>query len=196
MWFYEDYSSATVMVLFTLESIIAVILAVLFFWLLAPATERIENKTLHKKEQLSIFLLVAGILAVCISVFVAAIVFLLMKETIPIEDIKFGMTFILAFQFLEFFSNLYLLRPLSIKEGDNLFTQSLGGLALLLVSILMGFPLAFFSGDKNLFVLPFIIFKVIIDISTPIRFFLGDKYEYSPNQMDKPKIKREFKFGR
>jgi hypothetical protein len=175
LWLFEDYSSETTMILYLLESVVAIILAISCVLLLAPARERAENKTLERNKIVLDFLLIAGLFAVALSVFVTAFIFLVLKAHIPASHVKFGLMCMAAFQIFEFASNLFLLRPLSLKQAEIFLSQSMGGLALLHISVFIGIFLALFVEDW--FVLPFIIFRTLIDIATPIQFFMGKKTE-------------------
>jgi Family of unknown function (DUF6498) len=172
LWLFEDYSAETTMVLYALESIAAVILAVLCVLLLAPVTEKSDTgKTRNRGKIITDFLLMAGVFTIVLLVFLFSFIFLVLKAHISPSEIKFGMLCIAAFQFFEFFSNLFLLRPLSLKEGEILLTQSFGGLVVLHISILTGVFLAAFVNEW--FVVPFIVLKTIVDVAAPIQFFTG-----------------------
>ena len=179
LWLFEDYSAETTMVLYALESCVAIILAVLCVLLLAPKIERRSDmvRTLRRSKIIADFLLIAGFFAVILLTLLLSFIFVALKASISLEDIKFGMMFIAAFQLFEFFSNLYLLRPLSLQEGESLLGRTFGGLALLHISILVGGFLAIFV--SGWFTLPFIVFRLIIDVTAPILYFKG-KAE-SPN---------------
>ena len=174
LWFFEDYAFETVVILYALESLAAIVLAVLCVLILAPAQERSPDstRTLVRGEMIGNFLLAAGTGTLVIYVFVGTFIFLLGKgEGVELADIRFGLLCVSAFQLFEFISNLYLLRPLSLKKSELLLSASFGGIALLILSILIGVFLGAFSGVSVF--LPFIVLKTIIDLAAPIQFFTG-----------------------
>jgi hypothetical protein len=163
LWFFEDYPVATVAALYVLESIMAGIFAILCVLLLAPrGKKKIIKSLLWVFVPWTIFSLVLP----------AAVIFSpkIGGGGVTLADVAYGLQFVLAFQLLEFFSNLYLLRPLSLKEGEYLLSYSLGGMAVIFVSIFLGFLAAVFG--LSVF-LPFIVLKIFIDIGQPVQYFLG-----------------------
>jgi len=174
LWFFEDYPVAAVGVLYVLESITAVIFSILCVLLLAPPEQRDEKicKTRRKKEIIKSILWVFAPWTVFSLVFPAAVIFSpkIGGGGVTPADIAFGLKFILAFQLLEFFSNLFLLRPLSLKEAEYFLSYSLGGMAVIFLSIFLGF----FAAVIGISVfLPFIVLKTFIDIGQPVQYFLG-----------------------
>jgi hypothetical protein len=183
LWFFEDYPVATVAVLYVLESIMAVVFAVLCVLLLAPPEQRDEKicKTRRKKEIIKSILWVFVPWTVFSLVFPAAVIISpkFNGGGITAADVAYGLKFVLAFQLLEFFSNLYLLRPLSLKGAEYFLSYSLGGMAVIFVSIFLGFFAAVFG--LSVF-LPFILLKIFIDIGQPVQYFLGQSR--SPTEPD------------
>ena len=173
LWFFEDYPVATVAVLYVLESITAVVFSILCVLLLAPPEQRDEKicKTRRKKEIIKSILWVFAPWTVFNLVFPAAVIFSpKIGGGVTLSDIAFGLKFILAFQLLEFFSNLFLLRPLSLKEAEYFLSSGLGGMAVIFLSIFLGF----FAAVIGISVfLPFIVLKTFIDIGQPVQYFLG-----------------------
>ncbi|HEX8368823.1 MAG TPA: DUF6498-containing protein [Pyrinomonadaceae bacterium] len=164
LWFFEDYTVETIVALYALESVLAMVFAVLCVLLLAPR-ERYKWKIIRD------FVLIFGFCTFVILVFPAHLIFVLKQGAgVTLPAVIFGLKFILAFQLFEFFSNLYLLRPLSLKESEHLLSYSFGGMAVIFVSIFLGF----FAAAIGLSVyLPFIVLKTFIDIGQPVQYFLG-----------------------
>lgn len=163
LWFFEDYPVATIAVLYVLESIMAVIFAILCVLFLAPRGKK-------KIIQNILWVFVPWVL---FSLALPAAVIISPKINgggVTLADVIYGLKFVLAFQLLEFFSNLYLLRPLSVREGEYFLSYSLGGMAVIFVSIFLGFFAAVFG--LSVF-LPFILLKIFIDIGQPVQYFLG-----------------------
>ena len=172
LWFFEDLPAAATMVLYALESVVAVILAVLCVLIIAPE-DRDPKKVRYKFKIIIDFLIIAGFLAFVLMTFIAVFIFLILKVKIEFSAIKYALLIIAAFQIFEFLTNLYTLRPLSLKRAEFFLSRSLGGLATLFVAVFLGVFLAFFANE--LFILPFIALNAMISIGTPIQFFLGKK---------------------
>lgn len=196
LWFFEDYSVETIVVLYALESVLAMIFALLCVLLLSAAKESSDDgKFRTKSEVVKSFLLVCGMGTLIVLVFPATFIFLFGKgEGVSFSDVKFALYFILAFQLFEFVSNLYLLRPLSLKEGEFLLSFSFGGIALLLISIFIGVFLTVFF-NISVF-LPFIILKTITDIGQPIQCFLGQTPSHTQPIFRDATVKSQIKFWR
>lgn len=173
LWFFEDYPVETIVVIYALESVLAMVFAVLCVILLAPR-ERYKWKIIRD------FVLIFGFSTLVILTFPAHVIFLMKQGAgVTLPAVIFGLQFILAFQLFEFFSNLYLLRPLSFKQSQHLLSHSFGGMAVMFVSIFLGF----FAAAVGLSVyLPFIVLKTFIDIGQPVQYFLGQTP--SPTEAD------------
>jgi hypothetical protein len=182
LWFFEDYTVETIVVLYALESVLAMVFAVLCVILLAGRDERGE-KILQARYRWKIvrdFVLIFGFSTFVILAFPAHVIFLVKQGAgVTAAAVIFGLKFILAFQLLEFFSNLYLLRPLSFKQSEHLLSYSFGGMAVMFVSIFLGF----FAAAMGISVyLPFIVLKTFIDIGQPVQYFL--RQTPSPTEPD------------
>lgn len=164
LWFFEDYTVETIVVLYGLESVLAMVFAVLCVLFLAPRDR-------YKWKIIKDFVLIFGFSTFVILTFPAHVIFLMNQGAgVTPAAVIFGLKFILAFQLFEFFSNLYLLRPLSFKESQHLLSYSFGGMAVMFVSIFLGF----FAAAIGISVyLPFIVLKTFIDIGQPVQYFLG-----------------------
>jgi len=182
LWFFEDYTVETIVVLYALEGVLAMVFAVLCVILLAARDERDDKirKNRFKWKIVRDFVLIFGFSTFVILAFPAHVIFLLKQGAgVTLPAVIFGLKFILAFQLLDFFSNLYLLRPLSLKESQHLLSYSFGGMAVMFVSIFLGF----FAAAIGISVyLPFIVLKTFIDIGQPVQYFLGQTP--SPTEAD------------
>lgn len=173
LWFFEDYTVETVVVLYALESVLTMVFAVLCVLFLAPRDR-------YKWKIIKDFVLIFGFSTFVILAFPATVIFLLKQGAgVTLAAVVFGLKFILAFQLLEFFSNLYLLRPLSFKQSQHLLSYSFGGMAVLFISIFLGYLAAAFNISPYL---PFIVLKTFIDIGQPVQYFLGQTP--SPTEAD------------
>lgn len=178
LWFFEDLSGAALMFLYTIESIITVILAIICVLILAPKTEYPKQGNYSKKSDLiKTFLLISvGLMIGCL-IFVSAFVFLVLKLKIELSELIYALSLIIGFQLFEFISNLFLMRPLSLKKSEFFLSESLGGVAVIFFSVFIGFFLAMFS--EQWFVLPFLVLNAIIVIGTPIQYFWKGKENVS-----------------
>jgi hypothetical protein len=177
LWFFEDYAVETIVILYALESLVSIILAVLTVLLLTPRNEQsASNKILVRKEMIKNFLLVAGMKTLVIYVLVEIFIFLLGRGAgIELSNLKFGLLCIAAFQVFDFLSCLLLLRPLSLEKGELLLSANFVGIDVLILSIIIGvFVGAFFN--VSIFI-SFIVLKTIIDIAAPVQFFTGKTYD-------------------
>lgn len=193
LWFFEDYPVETIMALYAVETVAAMTLAVLCVLILAPAREY-TGETRSKSIILKDFILVCGFGTIVVLTFPAVFIFIHGGGNgITWGDVKFGLIFIGCFQLFEFFANLLLLHPLSLKVSESMLAQSFGGIALILISMLVGILLAVFF-NVSVF-LPFLILKVVCDLGMPVQLFLYG------NQLPEPldlgvKIKKRSMFRR
>ncbi len=170
LWFFDDLSGAMLMFLYTIESIVTVMLAIICVMILAPEKEEPKQGNYSKKSELiKSFLIISSGFVAAAAIFVSAFVFLVLKERFDLNEAGFAMAVILGFQVVEFFSNLFLMRPLSLKKAEFFLSDSLGGIAFIVVAVFIGFFLAIFS--EEWFVLPFLILNAIIVIGLPIQYF-------------------------
>lgn len=175
LWFYEDLSGAMLMVLYTAESIVTVILAIVCVLLLAPRTE-MTALGVYSKTKWSIvtnFLVIASGFSFAVALFVSMFVFLVLDQKPAFDELRFALTLILGFQFLELISNLFLMRPLNLRRAEVFLSESLGGIAMVFLSTLSGMCLAIFV--EEWFVVPFLVLYSIIVIGLPIQHFWRDR---------------------
>lgn len=170
MWFNRNFSGEYAMIIYALENAFAIIFAVVFVILFAPTREQIE-KLRTRKEILQTYLVVTIGFSVGSGIFIAAFIFLILKVKIDFSAVQSAMIWILGFQFLEFFGDVLMLRPFSLKKAEFFLTRSLGRVFLLFLAVFIGIWVAAFA-DKW-FVIPFIVLKTITDIGEQIQRFMG-----------------------
>lgn len=175
LWFFDDLPAATAMGLYALETVAVVVFAVLCVLILAPPKESTPKKNLVKSRLITDFLIIAGGFTGVLLGFLSVFIFLILKTKIEFSAIKYALLIIAGFQLFEFLTNLYTLRPLSLKQSEFFLSRSFGGVALLFVAVFIGIFLAAFVNEW--FVAPFIALKAMVDIGTPIQFLLGKKEE-------------------
>jgi hypothetical protein len=170
LWLIDDLSGVMLMFLYMVESIIAVFLTIVCVLLLAPHHETPKVGNYDRKSKLiKNFLVVSsGFIIGCV-IFLTAFAFLVLKVPFDFEEIKFAFVIIAGFQLFEFVSNLYLMRPLTLKKAEYFLSESLGGVFVIFLCTFIGFFLAMFS--ESWFVYPFLILHAIIVIGSPIQFF-------------------------
>lgn len=158
------------MLLYLVESIVTVFLSIVCVLLLAPSSEYPRRGNYDKRSKLikSFLLISSGFILACV-IFFSAFVFLVLKIRFDFSEIAFPLALIVGIQLAEFSSNLFLLRPLSLKRSEFLLSESLGGIVVIFLSIFMGFFLAMYA--DRWFVLPFLVFNAIIVIGSPIQYF-------------------------
>jgi hypothetical protein len=172
--FISGWAAETAVLLYLMENVISLLLAVLRVQLLAPVGEDVPGgKLLKRTELLNGYLLIGLGFSVASAVFILGFLFLIPATKVDVQwqAIQWGLAGILAFQLFGFIWDLFLLRPLSLARGESLLKASLGRINLLYLAVFMGMCVAFFEG--RWFLGPFIVFKTIVDVGSPIQFFWG-----------------------
>ncbi|MBX3245412.1 MAG: hypothetical protein KF685_13250, partial [Acidobacteria bacterium] len=119
LWFLEDLSGAMVMFLYTMESIVTVVLAIVTVLILAPQKEEPKQGNYNRKSDLiKNFLIISSGFGAGAVLFVSLFVFLFLNESLDVAEFGFALTVILVFQMVEFLSGLFLLRPLTLKKAE------------------------------------------------------------------------------
>jgi hypothetical protein len=188
MWLYRDFSGASAMLLYLIENVIAIIFATIFVLLFAersgellvqPLPVNLESKTkprpiiriCQKKDILKDYLIISIPFTIGSIIFLLAGIFIIMRAQVQFTPIRTALWWIVGFQILEFFGDFLMLRPLTIAKTDVFLKRSMGRVALLFVSIFIGWFLAFLV--NKWFVIPFIVLKTIVDIGEQIQIFTG-----------------------
>lgn len=132
LWFYEDYTAETAMLIYAFECGAAIGLAVILVLTASPAFDPDGSlKYKHRSKLLTDFLAIAvGFLAVCIF-FMSAFIFLVLRSEIEMRSLFFGVAIVFAIQLAEFAIDLAVSYPLKLKDAEQVLTRSLGKTALL-----------------------------------------------------------------
>lgn len=172
MWLYRDFSGEHAMILYALETIVAVSLAFLFVLFFAPKREiAADGRARRRAKILKDFATVAFSFSFFLLFFLVCCIVLIVKAEISLPAIFAAMIWIFGFQILEFIGDFIMLRPLSLAATEEFLTRSLGRIPVLFFGIFIGFFLAAFV--EKWFILPFIILKTIVDIAEQIHIFTG-----------------------
>jgi hypothetical protein len=172
--FLSGWAAETAVLLYLMENVVSLLLAVLRVRLLAPAGEDVPGgKPLKRMELLKAYLLIGLGFSVASAVFILGFLFLIPATKVDVQwqAIQWGLAGISAFQLFGFIWDLFLLRPLSLARGETLLKASLGRINLLYLAVFIGICVAFFEG--RWFLGPFVVFKTIVDIGAPLQFFWG-----------------------
>lgn len=172
LWFFEDYSSEATMVIYALESVAAIVFAIICVLLISPAYDPDGSARYKKRSKLiaDFSTISLGFFAIS-AVFLVAFMFLVLKASVDARSVIFAFLIVVAFQAAELITNILTLRPLPLKKAELLLSRSMGQTALLFLGIFIGVFLAGFVNEW--FVVPFIVMKTIVDVGEPIQFFLG-----------------------
>jgi len=190
MWLYREFSGQSAMFFYALENVVAIGLATIFVMLLAPTQE--ENPDYHrkaeilteypafpvvkvrrKKEILQGYLVFSIGFSLAATFFLSVFIFLILKINIQFQAIMTALISIFGLQVLEFVGDFLMLRPLTLTQTEVFLKRSMGRVALLFLSVFVGFFLALVV-DKW-FVVPFILLKTLVDIGEQIQIFKGLK---------------------
>lgn len=186
LWFYEDYSPDSTLLIYAIGAVSAVVFASITFLLAVPAKAADGSSQRPRKwRTLRVFALIAFSMLGVLWVFIAVFLFLMPHEPIDLDARRFfiALAIVLGFQLLECVIDAVALRPLSLKRGEAyLSKQGMGQAALLYFGVFIGVIVAAIFGN-SWFAIPLFIFKLITDIGQPIQFFLGktDDVDNDPN---------------
>jgi hypothetical protein len=184
LWFFDDLSAESTMLIYAIEALAAVVFAILCVLLISPSDDP-EGRGRYKKrgKLIADFSVVAfGFLGV-LGIFVGIFLFLILKIEIDFGSILVAVGIVLAFQVAELFVNILTLRPMPLKKAEFLLSGGMGKTAVLFFGVFFGVFLAAWVDEW--FVIPLIVLKTIIDIGEPIQFFLGkDEVESSLFEAD------------
>jgi Family of unknown function (DUF6498) len=189
MLLYRDFSGESAMLLYALETVVAIFLTAIFVFLFAPEREQ-AKKIMTRRELLQVYLLATGGLSAVSGVFLCVFIFLILKAELALASIVSGLLWIFGFQILEFIADFIMLRPLSLAKADVFLQRSLNKAVLLFLGVFIGVFLALFV-DKW-FVAPFIVLKTTADIADQIEIFTGfgkkDENDLSTQTVGKKRI--------
>ena len=191
MFLYRDFSAESAMVFYALENVAAIVFAVVFVALFAPAKEENPDfahrdeilkqnpgfaveRVRKKSEILQGYLVFSIGFSAGSLVFLTAFIFIVLKTHIQIAAVVTGFYWIIGFQCLEFLGDLLTRRPLSLAKSETYLKQSMGRVALLFLAVFIGIFLALFV--DRWFVVPFIALKTITDIAGLLQNF-GSRFK-------------------
>lgn len=167
MWLSDSFSGAETIVLYALENLVMLTLALILIRLLAPRTD------------LQGFAVTGYGFCLVTSIFIGLFAFKLMPGEVALADVATAMKWIIVLQIIGFIIDLILLRPMSAVGAERVMRNSLGRILVVqFFGVFVGVFCAFLFGS---FVLPFIILKTLFDIGKVYEFFFGPKTdaEYS-----------------
>jgi hypothetical protein len=172
LWFFDDLSAESTMLIYAVEALAAVLFAILCVFLISPSHDPDGRGKYKKKGKLiADFSVIAfGFLGV-LGIFVGLFLFLILKIEVDLGSILVAVAIVLAFQVAELLVDILTLRPLSLKKAEFLLSRSMGKTAVLFFGVFFGIFLAAWVNEW--FVIPLVVLKTIIDIGEPIEFFLG-----------------------
>jgi hypothetical protein len=175
-------STQSAMVLYFLETIVAILLAAIYVRLRAPAedpgyagisstqTQIITNGRISYRSQagdrrtlIQNFLLFSLGFSLIPGIFMIVFVILILHADISAATITSGMAGIGAFQILNFMAEFFTLGTLTPESASNFLKQSMGRSALIYISVFAGMILAAFV--QSWFIVPFATLKTILDVS-------------------------------
>lgn len=177
----------TAMILYFLENIITIILVVGRVWWLAPADDPAyrrlrpnfsqltingrpvsRNHTPNNRYSLIINYLVAALgLSAGSGLFLFLFVWLVMAVEVSGRVILTSLGGIVAFQLLNFVSDLCFMEPLAGENVEPFLAQNLGRVVLLFLAVFIGLFLALWA--KAWFILPFALLKTTLDLTQPLQ---------------------------
>jgi len=180
MFLYRDFTWESGMIFYGLENLIAVLFTAGFVYLFAPKRENVSHllppeakvkmevqfrtKKLQPKEGIVTgYLLFAAAFGGGGTLFLFAFLVVALKKSIQYEAIFSALPIIAGFLVLEFFGDWLMLRPIDMADIGSLLKRSMGRIALLYLSVFVGFFLALFV--EWLFFVPFVILKTLADLT-------------------------------
>lgn len=179
-------SAETALVLYFLETIIAIILTTVTIRLRAPAehsgyhslastyTETRINGQIVRRHQvgnrrslLEGFLIFSLAFAVVPGVMMALFLFGVLRADISANTILLGIAGIAVFQLIHFSVDIHRKPKLSPAQANDVLQHSMGRSAILFLSCFAGMLLAGFV--TNWFIIPFAVLKTVMDVGSVLR---------------------------
>lgn len=168
MWLDESFSGENLMIVYAIESLIALLIGIFFVFLFAPVRDD-SSKLKTRKEVFKLYLTLGLGFTLAAGIFIAAFVFLVLKAKVDFQSIQTAILWIFGFQIVLFAADMSMLRPLNLLQAQLYLNRSLGRIFFLFLCVFIGLFVALFA-DK-FFVLPFIILKTLIDIGETVQNF-------------------------
>jgi uncharacterized membrane protein (DUF485 family) len=175
-------SAQSAMVLYFLETLVAIILAAIYVRLRASAEDpgyagisstrsqiitngrvSYRSQTGNRKTLIQNFLIFSLGFSLIPGIFMIVFVSLILHADISSATITSGMAGIASFQILNFIAEFFTLGALTPESASNFLTQSMGRSAVIYISVFAGMILAAFV--QSWFLVPFAVFKTILDVS-------------------------------
>jgi hypothetical protein len=175
-------STQSAMVLYFLETLVAILLAAIYVRLRAPEedpgyagissaqTQIITNGRVSYRSQtgdrrtlIQNFLLFSLGFSLIPGIFMIVFVLLILHADISSATITSGMAGIAALQILNFIMEFFTLGTLTPESASNFLKQSMGRSAVIYISVFAGMILAAFV--QSWFLVPFAVLKTILDVS-------------------------------
>lgn len=168
-WFWGGWAAETAMILYLLETLLAMPLIVLRVQLLRPPADQRDPGELRKRrEWLQTYLIiVAGFGGGC-AVFMAAFLFLFMGFPLDLPALRAGLIPISIFLLVGFAADLILRQPLGLPEVEGHLEKSLGRVFLLFLAVFVGVWLA--AIEMIWFLAPFVVLKTLADLEQPLNW--------------------------
>lgn len=179
LWFFEEQSAETTMVIYAFECAAAILLAMLCVAIISPSYDAGgSTKYKRKSKLLADYAVIAGGLFAACGIFMSGFIFLVLKAEVNLKAAGMVFLALIGFQVAEFAVNVFTLRPLPLRKAEFVLTRGLGRTVLLFFGIFIGAFLAAFADEY--FIIPFIVLKTIVDIGEPIQFFMGKEEPLIP----------------
>jgi hypothetical protein len=174
-WFWAGWAAETAMILYLLETLLAVPLIVLRIQLLRPPVDQLDPSELRKRREWiqTYLVVVAGFGGGC-TIFMAAFLFLFMRFPLDLADLRTGLIPICIFLLVGFIADLILRQPLGLSEVEGHLEKSLGRVFLLFLAVFVGVWLA--AIEMIWFLIPFVVLKTLADLEQPLNW-LGDRFQ-------------------
>jgi len=182
MWLSDNFSGAETIVLYALENLVMMTLALILIRLLAP------------RSDLRGFALTGYSFCLVTLIFIAFFTFKLMPGEVALSDVATAMKSVIVLQLVGFIIDLIFLRPMSLTGAERVMRNSLGRILVVqFFGVFIGVFCAFLFGN---FVLPFIVLKTLYDIGKLYEFFFGPQTdaEYL-KYMNSIRVKKVKKYG-
>ncbi len=159
MWLSDEFSGAETMVLYALENLVMLTLALILTRLIAARFEWRE------------YAFVGYAFCLVTSIFIGFFTFGLLPGQVVVSDVATAIKSIIVLQLIGFVIDLIFLRPMTKIGAERLMRNCLGRIMIVqFFGVFLGVFCAFLFGD---FVLPFIVLKTLFDLGKIYEFFFG-----------------------
>jgi len=182
MFFLRGGSVESALLLYFLETILAILLGAAFVLMRAPAEDpayaemvssrsqvvvngrvSYHNQPLNRRTMIQNFLLIALAFSLIPGVFIIAFLSLVLHSEISVMGILFSMAGIFLFQLVNFIKEYIFLGELTPDSANEILTQIMSRSFLIYLSVFAGMILAAFV--QSWFILPFAALKTLADLS-------------------------------